>query len=100
LRAFNQLLTYEGSLAAVIAAGKASKLQARNNNIAKIIRYFEHQQKNEEGEAQDEQVDPEEDKEKRKDKNVKMLNDFIAKRQNPIMILVSKLKDATSFQIM
>jgi hypothetical protein len=29
-----------------------------------------------------------------------MLNDFIARRQNPILILVSKLREANSFQIM
>jgi hypothetical protein len=47
-------LTYEGSLAAVIAAGKASKLQKANGNIAKIIKYFEHQQGDEEEDGAEE----------------------------------------------
>lgn len=42
LRAFNQLLTCEGSLAAVIQAGKAAKLQTNpRNNISKIIQHFQ-----------------------------------------------------------
>ena len=40
------------------------------------------------------------EKASKEDKNAKMLNEFIAKRQNPILILVSKLKESNSFQIM
>ena len=33
LKAFNQLLTYEGSLEQVIGVGKASKLQGHENSL-------------------------------------------------------------------
>jgi hypothetical protein len=42
LRAFNQLLTCEGSLEAVIGAGKASRLQG-NDTISRIIKYCQYQ---------------------------------------------------------
>ena len=43
LQAFNQLLTYEGSLEQVIDVGRASKLQD-HTNISKIIKYFQCKQ--------------------------------------------------------
>jgi len=94
LKAFNQLLTYEGSLEQVIGVGKASKLQG-HTNISKIIKYFQYQQTKEDGTELDEG-----EKQDLQKENIKMLNEFIAKRQNPIHILVKKILDTNSFQIM
>jgi hypothetical protein len=73
LQAFNQLLTYEGSLEQVIDVGKASKLQ-HHGNLSKIIRYFQVKQ-TKDGEPEDKEL-----QEDQNEKNIKMLNEFIAKR--------------------
>ena len=42
----------------------------------------------------------EDEKKELQNENIKMLNEFIAKRQNPIHILVKKILETNSFQIM
>ena len=91
LKAFNQLLTYEGSLEHVILVGKASRLQ-HVPSIQKIIRYFNQDQGGEDGQKPD--------SEEQKQMNMKLLNEFIAKRQDPCQIMIQKMLKANSGLIM
>jgi len=91
LKAFNQLLTYEGSLEHIILVGKASRLQTVPS-IQKIIKYFQHNQTNEDGTELDEKQ-----KADLQNENIKMLSEFIAKRQNPTQIMIQKMLKANSF---
>ena len=74
LKAFNELLTYEGSLEHVILIGKASRLQTVPS-IQKIIKYFQHNHTKDDGTPLDKK-----EEEELQAKNIEMLNEFIAKR--------------------
>lgn len=93
LKALNQLLTNDGSLDEVIKVGRASRLQDQSN-IKMIIKYFQYNSKNKDG---SDLTDAE--KAALHEENIRTLNSFIESRQNPIHILVRKMMDTNSQQI-